>query len=191
MSKAAWALTIGIGLAVLLSARRRAAAGEPLLMNPASRNINDNVASANQNAAFWAIQSGGNPSIPGQTNARGIVTPATAALWSRPGGNFGGNAGVWKAPNAGVTAVSMQPLAPRGMITRLGPVPPGAPTPQSAVQSSSPWLPTDLRLVAPLAANPWYYELSRSNPFIALAAGSGGYIDVARMSAPPGVMENS
>lgn len=83
-------------------------------------------------------------------------------------------------PAARGSQVAM-PSSPGGKAARPGPAAPGMPTPQSAVESSSPWLPATMQLAAPLAANRWYFGLSAVDPAIAVAAGSGGIIDVKRV----------
>lgn len=166
-----------LGVAVI----RRASAPAPVAPDVVSQAELDWIPEPQQDAAYWALVSGGSPSPAGSRGA-GVVTPAVKMI-PHVSSLFPGNTSAWDAPNAGTGLFRVPSFAPPGATITPGPVPPAQPTPQSAVEPSSPWLPDDLRLVAPLAANPWFFELSAADPFAAVA--SGGFIDVEAVAAAP------
>jgi hypothetical protein len=166
-----------LGLAVV----RKATAAPVVAPDVVSQAELDWIPEPQQDAAYWALVSGGPPSAAGSRGA-GEVTP-TVKMIPRISSLFPGERFAWDAPNAGTGLFRVPSFAPPGATITPGPVPPAQPTPQSAVEPSSPWLPDDLRLVAPLAANPWFFELSASDPFAAVA--SGGFIDVEAVAADP------
>lgn len=140
-----------------------------------STGLLDWAASPEQDAAYWALMSGGTPSAAG-SQGTGDVTPGTMTRWL--GSLFAGSPFAWSAPNA-ATNPQLQPVsAPPGATILPGPVPPQQPTPQSAVQSSSPWLPASFRMAAPVSVNAWAQDLTLLDPLGALLIGSGDTIDV-------------
>jgi hypothetical protein len=170
-------LALVAGLVVLIYRRRQQLASLPL--NPESEQINGLVATPEEDAAWWAFRSGGSPSAAGSRGA-GEVNPVTKLL-DNISRVFAGEVVAWGAPNA-ATGPAQLSFSPPGATIPPGPVPPGQPTPQGATESSSPWLPSDLALAAPLSANPWMMELSASDPW-SIIAGGGGFIDVEPVSA--------
>lgn len=131
-------------------------------------------------AAWWAINSGGTPSPAGSRGA-GVVTPSSKLIESISQA-FPGNLFAWSSPNANTNPVQQKSFSPPGATILPGPVPPAQPTPQGPTESTSPWLPAGLDLRAPVAASPWFMELSLADPY-ALLAYKGGYIDVERVAA--------
>jgi hypothetical protein len=115
---------------------------------------------------------------PGAPAGHGNVQPATSmdGRYHR----YAGAPVIWAAPTAG-RGPRQKSSAPGARVLLPGPFPPGSAVPQSATHPESPFLPQDLELAAPLAANRWYFGLSAADPTIAAAAGSGGMIDVQRV----------
>lgn len=178
MDKTTW-IALAVAAGVLYLVYRAKMNDTPL--NPASENTVHNIASPEQDAAYWAIFSGGTPSPAGSTGA-GETTPAIKII-DRVSALFRGELGAWGAPNAGEGAYQVPSFSPPGATVLPGPVPPGQPTPQSATDSSSPWVPNDLTLAYPLAANPWFFELSEKAPGSSIAL-KNGFIDVEHVSEP-------
>lgn len=151
--------------------RRTQAMAQPALV---PQSLLDWAASPSQDAAYWALMSGGTPSTAGSTGA-GSVTPGTMTQWL--GHLFPGAPQAWGAPNAATNPLLQSPAGPPGATIPPNPVPPQQPTPQSAVQSSSPWLPSDFALLAPVSSSPWATDLTLGAPLASLVVGSGDFID--------------
>lgn len=142
----------------------------------------DWAASPAQDAAYWALMASGNPSVPASSRAgAATVTPGTLTQWL--GRLFPGYADNWHAPAAGVNPIALPSNGPAGALVLPGPVPPQQPTPQSAVESSSPWLPSDFVLPSPVSPLPWAQALTEIDPLAALSIGSGDFIDAVTVPA--------
>lgn len=144
-------------------------------------NALDWAASPAQDAAYWSLMATGLPSVPGEVReGRATVTPGVMTQWL--GRIFPGYVNHWTAPRAATNPVEQLSSASPGATILPGPVPPQQPTPQSAVESSSPWLPNAFVLPAPVAAQPWATELTVDDPLAALLVG-GGTIDAVQVPA--------
>lgn len=143
-------------------------------LNPESENTNDLVLSPAERTQYWSVHASGDPSTAGSQGA-GQVTPGTLTQWL--GRVFGGSVSPWGAPNAATNPQLQLPAGPPGAFVPPGPTPPQQPTPQSAVQSTSPYLPDNLRLAAPVSSSAWAQALSFNDPYAVLLAG-GDFIDV-------------
>ncbi len=175
-------------LAVL--ARRRAVLAKgpadlPAVPMPINANVSNDVKTAAENAQHWADTAHGDPSRAGSRGAG--ATPGPASQYLKGRGIVSGPVApfpyAWSAPTAG-RGPEQKPSWPGGILPNPGPFPPASGDrayAQSPVRTSSPFLPDDLALIAPLASNSWFYNLSGVDPYVALAAGSGGYIDVQRV----------
>jgi hypothetical protein len=130
--------------------------------------------------AHWAGLAGGSPSMDLGADAAAGVQPTVVYMAGPPGRRLPASPHIWTAPARG-TGPGLVPSDPGGRPVLPGPLPPGSPTPQSAVESSSPFLPADLSFLMPLAANRWYFGLSAVDPRLSVAAGSGGMVDVKRI----------
>lgn len=172
---------IAVGLAAvvlyLVWQRQRAASGSGQLV-PTS--LLDWSPSPAQDAAWWAANSGGTPSAAG-SSGDGAVTPGTMTEWL--GRIFPGYTKAWSAPNAATNPLQQLSAAPAGASVPPYPVPPQQPTPQSAVQSSSPYLPQAFALAAPVSSLPWATELTLLDPLAVLGLGGGDYIDAVKVQS--------
>jgi len=137
-----------------------------------------------QRADYWSGAAGFSPSQPGAQRAGGAaVTPGTMTQWL--GSVFPG-VGRWDAPNAATDPVLQPAAGPPGAFVTPGPVSPQQPTPQSAVQSTSPYLPQDFTLETPVSSSPWASDLTLHDPLSVLLVGSGDYIDAVVVPAGVG-----
>lgn len=157
--------------------RRQLAASRSL----AARNINDNVASAEQNTNYWARHAtGARPTTQTGQSDTGVVTPAnTLTRGGSPLVIYGGQRAAWSMPRAGVVAGQYQSPRPLGRVILPGPVTPGAPSPQSPVASTSPFItPKSLTMDAPMPIAHWFQNMNPSSAF-AMQVGSN-WADVVR-----------
>lgn len=167
-------ITLGVAavlLYIVWKKQHEAPAAAPQLV---SNNLLDWAASPAQDAAYWSLMSGGSPS-PAGTHGAAAVTPGTMTQWL--GSIFPGYRNAWSAPNAATNPQLQAVAGPPGAFAFPGPVVPAQPTPQSAVESTSPWLPSDFALPAPVSASAWASELTLNDPLAALLVGSGSTID--------------
>jgi len=163
---------VAAGAVLYLVWRARQAGAQPLFA--ASQNINDLIQSPEQRSAYWALMASGVPSEAGSRGA-GTTTPGTITAWLGrvfPGGLF-----AYSGPSAGTGAKEQTSSALAGAFVAPGPVPPSSPTGQSAVESSSRWLPESLRLASPASSNPWFTNLTFDDPLAVVQLG-GDFIDV-------------
>jgi hypothetical protein len=89
-------------------------------------------------------------------------------------GSFFDGTRPYLAARAGTTALRMKPSSPAGVSYTPGVTVPGQPTGVSAVQPEG--VITNVRLDAPVSANPWFYPASLTDPVAAWWAG-GSMID--------------
>lgn len=184
---------VALGVIAVLKQRNKALTAQAVTAStaavpmPTNPNVDNNVQQASEMAAHWAENSPGLPSIPGTARiGRGYTPGRTSQFLKGPGiisGPVPVHSRVWSAPKAG-EGPEQKPSWPGGRLPNPGPFPPASGNlayVQSAVRSESPYLPNDLALITPLAANTFFYNLSAVDPYVALAAGSGGYIDVQRV----------
>lgn len=166
--------------AAVLYAVWKARSGQPADSGIVPAGALDWAASPGQDAAYWALMSSGNPSTPGSARAgAATVTPGTMTQWL--GSVFPGLSQAWVAPSRGTNPIALPSNGPPGALVLPGPVSPAQPTPQSAVESTSPWLPQNFTLPAPVSPIPWATGLTELDPIASLMVGSGDFIDaVAR-----------
>lgn len=173
-------IALGVTAAVLYLVWQRSRQPAQAQLVPAQ--LLDWAASPQQDAAYWALMSGGTPSTAGSTGT-GTTTPGTLTQWL--GRVFGGTVGAWKAPNAATNPIAQTSSAQPGAVVLPGPLPPEVPTPQSAVQSSSPYLPASFMLAAPVSSSAWALDATLADPLGALLIGGGDFIDVQQTPFTP------
>lgn len=158
---------------------RRDRARERFLNSPA-RNINNNVASPEQNSSFWARHASGIPTTQTGPSDTGVVTPAnTLTRGGSPLIIYAGQRAAWNSPRAGVRASQAMTAIPTGRVILPGPVTPGAPSPQSPVASTSPYVtPSTLVMSAPLPISHWFQGMNPSAAFAGMVGSS--WADVVR-----------
>lgn len=166
---------IGLG-AALVWISRRADGFQSLAQS--HRNINALVPTPAEEAAHWAANATGNPSV-AASSGEGTVQPGTLTQFL--GRFWPGDGRAWAAPNAGTGTEPTKPSDPAGY-QPIGPTTPSRVSAQSQVQPLSPLLSPEFRLVAPIAFSPWFQSLSDVDPFVAAANGAGGYVDVQEIA---------
>jgi hypothetical protein len=148
-----------------------------------------------QQEAYWRYMGRGEtPSMQtAGTVTRGTVSPQTSIL--KPGGvlqtvrvplalgwpvPWAAPAGGWRLPGS---SVPVKPGGPAGLILPPQPVPPGQPTPQSAVQSNSPWLLREFAFAHAWSDSRWVQPASALNPWS--PALYSGYIATVNVPVAP------